>query len=64
MLAVVTIQLQDGNRIAHQVFGEGPVDLVTVPGFISNVETMWDLAELARYNLRLATLVSLSGAAT
>jgi hypothetical protein len=51
-------------HIAYQVFGDGPVDLVMVPGFISNVETTWDLPELARYNLRLATLVSLSDAAT
>jgi len=44
-----------GVHIAYQVFGEGPVDLVMVPGFISNVETTWDLPEFSRYLLRLAT---------
>src|SRR5437763_9564577 len=28
--------------IAYQVVGEGPFDLVHVPGFISNVELMWE----------------------
>ena len=28
-------------HIAFQVFGSGPVDLVIVPGFISNVEESW-----------------------
>ncbi len=31
----------DAN-IAYQVVGEGPIDLVYVPGWISNVELMWD----------------------
>jgi pimeloyl-ACP methyl ester carboxylesterase len=29
-------------NIAYQVVGEGPIDLVYVPGWISNVELMWD----------------------
>jgi pimeloyl-ACP methyl ester carboxylesterase len=29
-------------NIAYQVVGEGPLDLVYVPGWISNVELMWD----------------------
>jgi hypothetical protein len=29
-------------NIAYQVFGEGERDLVYVPGWISNVELMWD----------------------
>jgi pimeloyl-ACP methyl ester carboxylesterase len=29
--------------IAYQVFGEGPIDLVFAPGFISNIELGWDL---------------------
>jgi pimeloyl-ACP methyl ester carboxylesterase len=31
-----------GLNIAYQVIGEGPLDLVYVPGWISNVELMWD----------------------
>jgi pimeloyl-ACP methyl ester carboxylesterase len=29
-------------NIAYQVVGEGPFDLIYVPGWISNVELMWD----------------------
>jgi class 3 adenylate cyclase len=29
-------------RIAYQTFGEGPMNLVIVPGFISNLDMMWD----------------------
>ena len=29
-------------RIAYQVVGHGPLDLVFVPGFISNIEVHWD----------------------
>jgi len=32
----------DGTHIAYQVFGDGPIDLVVVPGFISHVEQMWE----------------------
>jgi pimeloyl-ACP methyl ester carboxylesterase len=34
--------------IAYQVFGEGPVDLVCVPGFISNLYWDWELPEFSR----------------
>lgn len=34
--------------IAYQVVGEGPVDIVYVPGWISNIEVMWDDPSLAR----------------
>lgn len=33
----------DGVAIAYQVIGEGPFDLVYVPGWISNVDVGWDL---------------------
>ena len=29
-------------RIAYQVVGNGPIDLVFVPGFISNLEVHWE----------------------
>jgi class 3 adenylate cyclase len=32
----------DGLSIAYQVVGEGPVDLVLVPGFVSHVELNWE----------------------
>jgi class 3 adenylate cyclase len=34
--------------IAYQVFGQGPVDLVCVPGFISNLYWDWELPEFGR----------------
>ena len=39
----------DGADIAYQVFGDGPVDLLWVPGWISHLEVMWELAEFARF---------------
>jgi class 3 adenylate cyclase len=36
-----------GVNIAYQVVGEGPVDLVYVPGWVSHVELAWELPELA-----------------
>jgi pimeloyl-ACP methyl ester carboxylesterase len=35
-------------HIAYQVFGNGPVDLVMIPGFISNIEHYWDWPDAAR----------------
>ena len=29
-------------NIAYQVVGDGPLDLVLVPGWVSQVEAMWD----------------------
>src|SRR5712671_4203983 len=31
----------DDVHIAYQVIGEGPRDLLFVPGFVSNVEAVW-----------------------
>jgi class 3 adenylate cyclase len=42
-------------HIAYQVFGEGPINLVIVPGFVSNIELFWDQAEFARFLLRMAS---------
>ena len=41
-------------HIAYQVFGAGSVDLVLVPGFISNVEESWDNPSAARWLERLS----------
>ena len=30
-------------RIAYQVIGDGPFDLIVVPGFVSNVEAHWEI---------------------
>jgi class 3 adenylate cyclase/pimeloyl-ACP methyl ester carboxylesterase len=41
--------------IAFQVFGAGPVDLVSIPGFVSNLDLMWQYAPTARFARRLGT---------
>lgn len=45
----------DGVSIAYQVVGEGPRDLVWVPGWISHLEAAWDEPTLARFFERLAS---------
>jgi class 3 adenylate cyclase len=44
-----------GVNIAYQVVGEGPVDLVYVPGWVSHVELAWELPDLAHGFERLAS---------
>jgi pimeloyl-ACP methyl ester carboxylesterase len=41
-------------RIAHQVVGDGPVDLVVAPGFASHLDAMWEEPLLAAFLDRLA----------
>ena len=45
----------DGVHIAYQVVGEGPIDLVFVMGWTSNIEAMWEYPPLARFLSRLAS---------
>ena len=47
----------DGVHIAYQTLGEGPVDLVWVMGWTSNIEAIWEEPNLARF---LSTLASFS----
>ena len=42
-------------HIAYQVVGKGPLDLVFIPGFVSNVERGWDDPQLAHFYRRLAS---------
>jgi pimeloyl-ACP methyl ester carboxylesterase len=42
-------------NIAYQVVGEGPRDLVYVPGWVSNVELMWEEPAMAHFLERLAS---------
>ena len=41
--------------VAYQVFGDGEVDLVFVPGFISHVENAWEEPGLAEWLWRLGS---------
>ena len=45
----------EGVNIAYQVFGDGPVDLLLIPGFVSHVEVVWEYPPGARFLKRLAT---------
>ncbi len=45
-----------GVHVAYQVFGDGPVDLVLTPGFVSHIENYWDEPGFARALRRLGTV--------
>jgi class 3 adenylate cyclase len=45
----------NGVSIAYQVHGEGELDLVFVPGFVSHVELFWDDPSVARFLRRLTS---------
>jgi len=52
----VTRYAKSGDiHIAYQVFGEGPVNLVLAPPFVSNIENYWTFPDLERWLLRLAS---------
>lgn len=36
-------------NIAYQVFGSGPIDLVYIPGWVSNIDWMWACPELVNF---------------
>jgi pimeloyl-ACP methyl ester carboxylesterase len=45
----------DGASIAYQVHGDGPLDLVFVPGFVSHTEIFWEEPAIARFLRRLTS---------
>lgn len=42
-------------NIAYQVVGDGPFDLVTVPGWVSHLEFAWEEPTMSRFLRRLAS---------
>lgn len=38
-----------GASIAYQVFGEGPVDLLVTPGFVSHLDLQWTIPSYTRF---------------
>src|SRR6266550_4515776 len=42
--------------IAYQCVGDGPLDFLFIPGFVSNVELMWDIPKWADLFTRLSEL--------
>jgi len=45
-----------GVSIAYQVIGEGPVDIVAVPGIVSHLDLWWEDPTASRFFRRLASL--------
>jgi pimeloyl-ACP methyl ester carboxylesterase len=46
-------------HIAYQVVGEGPQDLVLVPGWVSHLEYAWEEPTYSRFSRRLASFTRL-----
>ena len=42
-------QTRDGLSLAYRVDGDGPIDLVFVPGFVSHLELLWEAPDNARF---------------
>ncbi|GAA4274043.1 alpha/beta fold hydrolase [Aquimarina gracilis] len=50
MMKPKTAYTKSGNvNIAYQVFGSGPIDLVYIPGWVSNIDWMWACPELVHF---------------
>ena len=49
----------DGVHVAYQVVGAGPIDMVFVMGWTSNIEAMWEEPALARFLNRLGSFTRL-----
>jgi class 3 adenylate cyclase/pimeloyl-ACP methyl ester carboxylesterase len=45
---------REGVCVAYQVFGDGPYDLVYSPGWVTNIEVLWEWPGVARVFSRLA----------
>jgi non-specific serine/threonine protein kinase len=55
MTPVTQYAKSGGLNVAYQVVGQGPIDLVYAPGWVSNVEWAWEEPRLARFLDRLAS---------
>jgi class 3 adenylate cyclase len=45
----------EGVSIAYQVHGEGPLEIVLVPGFVSHAEVLWEDPTIARFLRRISS---------
>jgi class 3 adenylate cyclase len=54
--AVVRYARSGDIDIAYIVKGDGPIDIVLVPGFVSNLDMVWDFPPLARVYNQLASV--------
>ena len=52
----VTEYAKSGDvNIAYQVVGDGPIDVLLVPGWVSHVELVWEVPTYARFLKRIAS---------
>lgn len=49
----------DGTFIAYQVFGDGPVDLLWISPWFSDLEVLWDYEPVARFHREIAAFARL-----
>jgi pimeloyl-ACP methyl ester carboxylesterase len=49
------VRTPDGTSIAYTVFGEGPIDLLCIPGFVSHLELLLEAPGADDYFGRLAS---------
>lgn len=47
---------RDGVDIGYQVRGDGPIDIVFVPGFVSHLDLLWEIPTFAEIGDRLAAM--------
>jgi class 3 adenylate cyclase len=50
----------DGVSIAYCVVGDGPIDLLCIPGFVSNIEVLWEAPAADRYFGRMASFARIA----
>jgi pimeloyl-ACP methyl ester carboxylesterase len=43
----------DGAYLAFQVFGSGPIDVLLMPGFVTNLDENWRIPEIADTHRRI-----------
>lgn len=54
-MAPISYAENDGVSIAYTTIGEGPVEMIFVPGFVSHLEIMGELPQAQRFFERLAS---------
>src|ERR1700761_62135 len=59
MAAQTRYVLSGDHYIAYQVIGDGPIDVVYVPAWISQIEHYWEHPVVARYFRRLSSFARL-----
>jgi len=53
------VRAEDGTSIAYAVAGDGPFDLLCIPGFVSHLELFWEAPGAEHYFGRLASFARL-----